>query len=160
MTDTTLGTRDERGNWGPTYLREMPAPMVWPRLVGALKWLFGWPGYLWPWNSLSGWAWPWWPGFFLTPALAAMQTFELWWIALIFGRNVGLVLLYFGSLHLYFYFLNGQIRHGLQVLDAWVGDQKQGVSVRQPGSREHVLVPGQRRDDLVGLRGGDLVGLC
>ena len=108
MADTTLHTRDERGDWGPTYLRELPAPMVWPpRLMGTLKWLFGWPGYLWPWNTLwLGMALGTW--FFLTPALASMQTFELWWIALIFARNVGLAVLYYGGLHLYFYVANGQ----------------------------------------------------
>ena len=107
MADTHT-IRDERGNWGPTYLREMPAPMVWPpRLIGSLKWFFGWPGYLWPWNALwLGMALVTW--FFLTPALATMQTLELWWVALIFGRNLGIAVLYFGGLHLYFYMAGGQ----------------------------------------------------
>ena len=108
MADTSLGTRDERGNWGPDYLEQMPATMVWPpRPLGTLKWLFGWPGYLWPWNTwFLGIALVTW--FFLTPALATMQTFELWWIALIFGRNLGLTVLIFGGLHLYFYIVKGQ----------------------------------------------------
>ena len=82
--------------------------MVWPpRLVGTLKWFFGWPGYLWPWNSLIlGIALVTW--FFLTPPLATMQTFEPGWIALIFGRNLGMMVLYFGGLHLYFYIAKGQ----------------------------------------------------
>ena len=102
MADVTV-RRDERGNWGPTYLRQMPAPMRWPpSLIGTLKWFFGWPGYLWPWNSLwLGMALVAW--FFLTPPLAAMQTFEAWWIALIFARNIGIVLLYYGGFHLYFH---------------------------------------------------------
>ena len=108
MADTTLDARDEHGNWGPTYLEQMPAPMVWPpRALGTLKWLFGWPGYLWPWNAwFLGIALVTW--FFLTPTLATMQTFEVWWIALIFGRNLGLTVLIFGGLHLYFYIVKGQ----------------------------------------------------
>ena len=108
MADSTLDARDERGNWGPTYLEQMPAPMAWPpRPLGTLKWLFGWPGYLWPWNTIFlGIALVTW--FFLTPALATMQTLELWWIALIFGRNLGLTVLIFGGLHLYFYVFKGQ----------------------------------------------------
>ena len=108
MADTTITQRDERGNWGPTYLEQLPASMVWPpRLWGSLKWFFGWPGYLWPWNSvflafaLVSW-------FFLTPALVSMQTFEVWWVALIFARNLGLTVLYVGGLHLYFYIIKGQ----------------------------------------------------
>ena len=30
MADTAVVTRDERGNWKPDYLQEMPAPMRWP----------------------------------------------------------------------------------------------------------------------------------
>ena len=101
-------TRDERGNWSPDYLEELPAPMVWPpRLAGILKWFFGWPGYLWPWNSIFlGFALVAW--FLFMPPLAEMQTFEAWWIALIFARNLGLTILYFGGLHLYFYVFKGQ----------------------------------------------------
>ena len=108
MADTTGVTRDKRGNWSPDYLETLPAPMVWPpRLLAILKWLFGWPGYLWPWNAvylgfalLAYW--------FLTPPLADMATFEAWWIAAIFARNVGLTIFFFGGLHLYLYMAKGQ----------------------------------------------------
>ena len=30
MTTTTLGTRDERGEWRPPYLIELPAVLQWP----------------------------------------------------------------------------------------------------------------------------------
>ena len=100
MADTTLGTRDERGDWRP--------PLAWPpRLLATLKWLFGFPGYLWPWNTVYiGIALVTW--FLLTPALASMQTFEVWWIALILGRNLGLTILVYGAWHLYFYIVKGQ----------------------------------------------------
>ena len=108
MADTTLGTRDERGDWRPPYVLETPAPLAWPpRLLATLKWLFGFPGYLWPWNTVYiGIALVTW--FLLTPALASMQTFEVWWIALILGRNLGLTILVYGAWHLYFYIVKGQ----------------------------------------------------
>ena len=108
MAEPTVVTRDERGNWSPSYLEQPPAPMVWPpRLLGWLKWLFGWPGYLWPWNTIFlGFALVAW--FFMMPPMEAMKTFELGWIALIFARNLGLTILYFGGLHLWFYMVKGQ----------------------------------------------------
>ena len=108
MSDAALGTRDKRGDWRPPYILEVPAPLAWPpRPLAVLKWLFAFPGYMWPWNALYlGIALVTW--FFLTPALASMQTFELWWIALIFGRNLGLAVLIYGAWHLYLYVIKGQ----------------------------------------------------
>ncbi len=108
MTDTTLGTRNAQGDWRPPHPLDVPAPLAWPpRPAAALKWFFGFPGYLWPWNAaylgiaLITW-------FFLTPALASMQTFELWWIALLFFRNLGLAILIYGAWHLYLYVFKAQ----------------------------------------------------
>ena len=108
MADTILGTRDQHGDWRPPQILEVPAPLAWPpRPAAVLKWVFAFPGYLWPWNAIYlGIALVTW--FFLTPALASMQTFELWWIALIFGRNLGLAVLIYGAWHLYLYVLKGQ----------------------------------------------------
>lgn len=108
MSDSTLGTRDGRGNWRPPYLVELPALFAWPpRPLGALKWLFGFQGYLWPWNSLYlGIAMATW--FFLTPDLASMRDFEFGWIALVLGRNAAMMLLIVGTWHLYFYVFKGQ----------------------------------------------------
>ncbi len=108
MADITLGPRDERGDWRPSYILEKPVVMAWPpRPLALLKWLFGFPGYLWPWNTLYvGIALVTW--FFLTPALVSMQTFEVWWIALIFGRNLGLAVLVYSTWHLYLYVFKGQ----------------------------------------------------
>ena len=81
---------------------------MWPPKAGVLaKWFVGFPGFLWPYNSL--WlaitlvTW-----FFLTPPLAAMQSFELWWLSWLLVRNLVLVTLVFGGLHAYFYILKGQ----------------------------------------------------
>ena len=108
MSDAILGTRDKRGDWRPPYLIEVEAPYRWPpQPLAVLKWLFGFPGYLWPWNclylatALATW-------FFLMPDLARMESFELWWIALILGRNLAMMVLYVGAWHLYLYTVKGQ----------------------------------------------------
>lgn len=40
--------------------------------------------------------------------MAQMQTFELWWIALIYVRNLALAAAFFGGLHIYLYTLRAQ----------------------------------------------------
>lgn len=97
-----------RGDWRPAEPIALPPTIAWPpRPRATLKWLFGFPGYLWPMNALwlavSAVTWAW-----LTPELAAMRSFEAWWIALLLARNAALVLLLFGGLHLYFYVWKGQ----------------------------------------------------
>ena len=108
MTDAALNERDERGNWQPAEPITLAPINAWPpRPVAVVKWLFGFPGYIWPYNlfwlgvTLFTWA-------FLTPELATMAAFELWWIAVIYVRNLALIALLFGGLHLYFYVLRRQ----------------------------------------------------
>jgi sterol desaturase/sphingolipid hydroxylase (fatty acid hydroxylase superfamily) len=109
MTIDTISTaRDANGDWRPAGRIEVPPIVAWPPRPWLIaRWLFGFPGYLWPMNTiwfvvaLMTWA-------FLTPELAQMKSFELWWIALLFARNFGFVLLLYGALHLYFYVLKGQ----------------------------------------------------
>jgi sterol desaturase/sphingolipid hydroxylase (fatty acid hydroxylase superfamily) len=108
MSDTALGRRDEWGDWRPPYLLKLPALFAWPpQPLGVLKWLFGFPGYLWPWNALylatAAVTW-----FYLTPDLARMQTFEVGWIAIILARNAGLTLLFVGTWHTWFYIFERQ----------------------------------------------------
>jgi len=108
MRKTSTYTRNERSEWRPQY-KIVPAPINdWPPRFGALaRWMFSFPGYLWPLNlfwvgiTLATWTW-------LTPALEAMQTFELWWVSLILCRNLALTLLLFGGLHLYLHVFHGQ----------------------------------------------------
>ncbi len=108
MTDATLHERDDRGNWQPAEPIALAPINAWPpRPVAVVKWLFGFPGYIWPYNlfwlgvTLVTWA-------YLTPELATMATFELWWIAVIYVRNLALIALLFGGLHLYFHVLRRQ----------------------------------------------------
>ena len=108
MSSTAPEARDNRGAWRPAEPIALPPTIAWPpRPVATLTWLFGFPGYLWPMNSLwlalTLFTW-----FFLTPELAAMATFEAWWIGLLLARNLALVTLLFGGLHLYLYVFKGQ----------------------------------------------------
>lgn len=97
------GVRDESRDWRPAARIALPPIYAWPpRPRAVAKWLFGFPGFLWPMNSLTlsiavvTWC-------FLTPDLAAMKSFEAWWIAILLLRNLALVLAFFGGLHLLLY---------------------------------------------------------
>ena len=111
MTIDSSHARDGNGDWRPAERIKLPPIYAWPPRPAAItKWMFGFPGYLWPMNSLTlGITLATW--FFLTPELAAMKTFEAWWIAWLLVRNVALTFMYFGGLHLYLYVLKGQGDH-------------------------------------------------
>ncbi|MCK1738254.1 sterol desaturase family protein [Bradyrhizobium sp. 138] len=103
MNDTLYGTRDKRGYWKPSNwplllsIHTQPTrPQVW------LRYLFGFPGYLWPWSTvyflitLGVW-------YYLTPPLEMMRQFSVGWISFILARNAGLVLLVYGTFHALLY---------------------------------------------------------
>ena len=103
MDDAAYGTRDKRGDWRPLKLLEYPPVLVWPmRPVAFAKWLFGFPGYILPWNLLYGafsvvlWL-------YLTPAMATMKTFSVGWIGYLLVRNAALLFLFCGAFHLRLY---------------------------------------------------------
>ena len=49
MTDAALNERDDRGNWRPAEPIALAPINAWPpRPVAVVKWLFGFPGYIWP----------------------------------------------------------------------------------------------------------------
>src|SRR5438309_928379 len=53
MDDTLEGTRDRRGYWRPTKRVKRAPVFVWPVQPRAfLRWFAGYPGYLWPWNTI------------------------------------------------------------------------------------------------------------
>jgi len=86
-----------------------PAPVfVWPpRPIALFRFLFGLPGYFLPLNILyMGLAILTW--FALTPDLARMANLQWDWIAIVYGRNLGLTLLVYGGLHARFYILKAQ----------------------------------------------------
>jgi len=107
-TDGKLGVRDKRGDWRPARLLSTPPVFVWPaRPLAFLKWLFGYPGFLWPWNlaffACSTLTW-----FYLTPPMETMKSFALGWIVFILVRNLGWTLLVAGGLHLRLYVQRAQ----------------------------------------------------
>lgn len=108
MDDGAFGSRDKRGNWSP-HKRITVAPIFNfpPKLGAILKWIFGVPGYLLPWNlflfAIALFVW-----FFLTPSMETMSTFSADWIALVFLRNAALTAVIFGALHLRLYIRRAQ----------------------------------------------------
>lgn len=103
MDDTLYGTRDKRGDWEPNKLLKYPPVFVWPaQPMAFLKWFFGYPGYLMPWNTVYAivgtllW-------FYATPSMETMKTFAPGWIAYLLVRNAALIFLFFGAFHLRLY---------------------------------------------------------
>lgn len=108
MDDALYGQRDRRGDWKPAKLIEYPPVFVWPaRPIAFAKWLFGFPGYILPWNLFYAvvgvvlWL-------YLTPSMEVMKSFEPGWIAYLFARNATMVFLFFGAFHLRLYMQRAQ----------------------------------------------------
>jgi len=110
MADATFESLHEDDDGPPAVPLATPPVFVWPpQPAGLVKFLFGYPGYIWPLNILyMGMAIATW--FWLTPDLATMKTFQWDWIAVIWGRNLGLTFLVFGGLHFRFYIAKAQGR--------------------------------------------------
>jgi sterol desaturase/sphingolipid hydroxylase (fatty acid hydroxylase superfamily) len=100
-----FGIRDEKGHWRPPYPCRYAPLFAWPpRPLKLLRWLFGWPGYLWPINTFFiGLALLTW--FVFQPSLAQAVQLRFGWIALMFLRNMILLWIIAGSLHLTLYTL-------------------------------------------------------
>jgi hypothetical protein len=108
MDDALYGTRNKRGDWKPKALSEYPPVFVWPaRPAAFLKWVFGYPGYLFPWNviyaAISFLIWR-----FGLPQMATMKSFSIGWIAFLFVENALMVLLFFGAFHMRLYVQKAQ----------------------------------------------------
>jgi sterol desaturase/sphingolipid hydroxylase (fatty acid hydroxylase superfamily) len=108
MDDALYGQRDRRGHWKPFNLVKYPPVFVWPmQQLGIVKWLFGYPSYVLPWNlfyaAVAVGVW-----LYLTPAAETLQTFAPGWIAFVLARNAALVLLFFGAFHLRLYIRKAQ----------------------------------------------------
>jgi sterol desaturase/sphingolipid hydroxylase (fatty acid hydroxylase superfamily) len=108
MDGAATAERDKSGEWRPPEAIETPAVFVWPPdPAGILKWLFGYNGYLWPWNiiyvamAIATWRW-------LTPELSSMTNLEPGWILLILLRNAAIVLAVVGAWHWRLYIRRAQ----------------------------------------------------
>ncbi|MEJ6602738.1 MAG: sterol desaturase family protein [Verrucomicrobiia bacterium] len=103
--------RDARGEWRPSAPIRYAPLFTWPmRFAALLKWLFGYPGYIWPINlffvAVTCATW-----FYTQPALALCINFEAGWITQIYLRNLALMWLYYGGFHLYLYTLKREGTH-------------------------------------------------
>jgi len=97
------GTRDARGHWKPPYAAGYAPLFAWPIQPAAiLKWLFGFPGLLWPFNtfivlfSLATYL-------YFQPGLETTKNLEWGWVSLMLLRNLVIMLVFYGGLHLAFY---------------------------------------------------------
>ena len=79
MDDSKFGTEDSRGYWTPNQRISYGPTFVWPPQPKAfIKWFFGFPGYLLPWNvpyalaAIAIWV-------YLPPPLETFQTFSFTW---------------------------------------------------------------------------------
>lgn len=103
MKDALYGTRDKRGYWRPhNWQVRLPINTLPVRPLTCLRFVFGFPGYLWPWQTL------WFAvtlvaALYLTPPLEKMREFGIDWISLILARNAGLVLLVYSVFHIVLY---------------------------------------------------------
>lgn len=108
MSEVIAAGRDSRGEWQPDE-RLAPVP-VWawpPRPLETLRWFFGYPGYLGPWNAFyCGLAILTW--LYTQPELSRMAEFRIDWIAQIYLRNLALLVLLTGGWHLRLYTFRGQ----------------------------------------------------
>ena len=81
ITEANTKMNSEHGEWEPETPIILPPLFVWPpRPMVVIKYIFGYPGYLLPWNlsymTLAIVTW-----FFLTPDISRMASFEVGCIA-------------------------------------------------------------------------------
>ncbi len=101
--------RDNRGFWQPERGTAPPNPLfTWPPKPGAaLKWLFGMPGYLFPWHviymAIAILTW-----LYLQPALSRCVEFRADWILEMFVRNIAMLTVITSLWHLRFWSLKSQ----------------------------------------------------
>jgi len=108
LTDAEPQLRNRSGELWPSKRLQRPPLFVWPpKPVGFLKWLFGNPGYLWPWNmvyaAIATFTWLW-----LIPDLDRMRSFEAGWIAIILLQNLCMLCLVVGAWHFRLYVQKAQ----------------------------------------------------
>ena len=119
--------------------------------VRLRKWVFGFPGYLWPWNTaylalaLATWLW-------LTPDDGDPEArFEPGWIALVLARNLALGARLLGSFHLRLYVQKAQ-GNGVQVSMAkWLDTDNPAFLFRNQTIDNMIWTLASARADLDGL---------
>ena len=95
---------------------------------------------------------------YLTPSMERMTTLHPRWMLEVYLRNVVLLTLVAGSLHLFLYTRRAQ-QQRYKYNQRWLSTTNRFVPVDQPDARQHVLVPHQRLLDLDCVRITHTVGL-
>jgi len=95
--------RNARGEWRPAYPAQYAPLFAWPpRPVAFVKWLLGFPGYVFPWPCIhllvAAATW-----LYFQPALARCVEFRWDWIAQMMVRNLALLWMFAGGWHLVLY---------------------------------------------------------
>jgi sterol desaturase/sphingolipid hydroxylase (fatty acid hydroxylase superfamily) len=95
----------------PARRVEMGPPFEWPpRPRYLFRWLFGFPGYLWPWSilflglSVASWH-------YAAPDTESLRGFSSGWIVSLLMWNLATLVLVAGAWHLWFYVLRAQGIH-------------------------------------------------
>lgn len=99
--DSRAEFRNAKGEWRPPYPATYTPLFVWPpRPFAVIKWVFTYPGFMWPRNLvlllISTFSY-----IYTQPALSRCAHFHWDWLAQIYGRNLALMWLVYGG----FYFL-------------------------------------------------------
>ena len=105
MDDSTYGSRDDRGNWRPYKLTQLPPFYRFPFGVSELlSWLHG---YLLPWNLLFAisavayWHW-------VVPPVETLKTFSFGWALTLLFVNVLAVIIFYGAFEFRLYVQRAQ----------------------------------------------------
>ena len=108
MKEKNFGDRNDRGNYVPKKSVGYPPVFVWPLApIKALKWVFSIPGYFLPWNlfyvgiGLVSW-------FVLSPPLEDYANLTIFNFLIVFIKNSGLVLIFYGAFHYRLYIQRAQ----------------------------------------------------
>jgi sterol desaturase/sphingolipid hydroxylase (fatty acid hydroxylase superfamily) len=97
------GTRDARGHWTPPYPAGYAPLFEWPwQPVKILKWLFGFPGLLWPFNTFI-FLFAFLTVAYVQPSIESARNLEPGWIGLMLLRNLLIMLVFYGGMHIYYY---------------------------------------------------------
>ena len=102
--------KSEATEWRPDYpVTYAPLFALPPQAWALCKWLFGWPGYLWPWNVV--YLTVCWVTFrYTNPECLGYdpRRIELGWVAMLYARNLGLLWLFSGGWHYLLYISRSQ----------------------------------------------------
>ena len=109
--DDGAATRDSRGEWVPRVLQP-GQPFVWPPdLKKLLRFLIGFPGFLWPFGAAFYYGLAWLTWRFLQPGAPDLTTFTQLradWILPMYARNVVMLLVLAGVWHVVLYWRRTQ----------------------------------------------------